>query len=78
LGGDSGVTFDKFTELFADADLSGIEGAWQFLAFLWDTIGLSIWIGCIPYAIIFGLIGYHMTLAIVRGYQKIRSHRRLK
>lgn len=76
FGGEGGFTFSKFTELFKGADLDDIEGAVEFLSFLWDTIGLSIWVGCVPYAIILGLIGYYMSLAVVRNYQKMKEHRR--
>ena len=78
FGSEGAFSFAKFADLFAHANLQDFQGALDFLTFLWDTIGLSIWIGCIPYAVIFGLIGYYMSLAVVRGYQKIKEHRHPK
>ncbi len=70
---DNDSDFDKFNQLFANAGLSGIDGAFNFLLFLWDEIGISIWIGCIPYAAIFSLIGYYMSIAVVKRYKNKKS-----
>ncbi len=78
LGNGNNVGFDKFNQLFANADLSGMEGAFNFLLFLWDQIGISIWIGCIPYAIIFSLIGYYMSIAIIKRYKSRKKRKAIR
>jgi len=40
--------------------------------------GLAIWIGCLPWCALFGVLGYRWSLKFIHAYRHAREHRRQK
>ncbi|MBT6093486.1 MAG: DUF2062 domain-containing protein [Rhodospirillaceae bacterium] len=59
-------------------EASGISGFWQQTLNLFDLYGVPMLIGCAPWAVIGGWLGYVWTAAYLRRRQRIAAAKRLQ
>nr|CRH07250.1 Conserved membrane protein of unknown function [Candidatus Magnetococcus massalia] len=72
--------YDDYTAKIAaslNPDAGWLESIWIQLYVLFDTFGLPLLIGCLPWAIICGWGGYYFTHRFVTKYHAMRAHRRV-
>ena len=68
------LDMDSFEKYIQDG-LANISSFSDSLLFLWtmiQDIGLSLVVGCLPYAFGFGALGYWIALVLARRYQKFK------
>ena len=78
-GGASMGTYGTFSEQFDAALVPGagwLETAWAFLNSGLDRYGLPMLVGCIPWALLAGYVGYRWSLWFVRARRRRRALRR--
>lgn len=68
-------TFEAFSAHIESnmAETETLEGSFYFLWSLIENIGLSIIVGCLPYAIVLSVLGYWFALQIAKGYSRIKA-----
>lgn len=71
-------TFETFSHHIESnmAATETLEGSFHFLWDLIESIGLSIVVGCLPYAIVLSALGYWFALQVAKGYRKISAARK--
>ncbi len=72
--------FDAFVAQFENAMGSGggwLTAMWRDLIGLFDVFGTPMIVGCVPWAILFGVIGYVWTARFVTRRRGVRAARRL-
>ncbi|WP_259782920.1 DUF2062 domain-containing protein [Aestuariispira ectoiniformans] len=52
-----------------------LEGSFKFIWDLIENIGLSIIVGCLPYAIILSVLGYWFSLQAAKSYSRMKAAR---
>ncbi len=62
---------DKLTASLA-VDAGPLETLWIYMANLFEQFGLPMWVGSVPWALLFGWLGYRWSLRLVI---RIRAHR---
>lgn len=70
--------FDVFQEKLNDSlavDANPLESIWVYMINLFEQFGLPMWIGSIPWALVFGWVGYRWSLRLVL---RVRTHREQK
>ena len=71
--------FDVFQEKFdacQELDFGPLESLWVYMVNLFEQFGLPIWVGSIPWALLFWLIGYHWSLRLIVKIRTRREQRR--
>ncbi|MEK9752366.1 MAG: DUF2062 domain-containing protein [Rhodospirillaceae bacterium] len=59
-----------------EVDADGLKGFWEQTVNLFDLYGVPMLIGCIPWALIWGWIGYVWTLKYLRRRQRLAAEKR--
>lgn len=76
-----GIGFSQFTGQLNNAmteEVSFLEGLWVYTYALFDTWGLPLFLGCIPWAIGLAWLGYIWSYRFVAKLQKRRADARLR
>ena len=68
-------SFKTIVEGWHVEGMGWIEGLMHKFNALFDTIGLPLTLGCIPWAVLLGWIAYRLTYRFVIGYRQARAER---
>ncbi len=72
--------FDVFRDKLSsslDMDAGPVDTLWVYMANLFEQFGLPMWLGSIPWALLFGWLGYRWSLRLVVRIRTRRVRRRL-
>jgi len=70
--------FDTFQEKLSSSinlDASFIDSFWIYIVELFHKFGLPLWVGSIPWAILFSWLGYRWTISFIQYLQAKREKR---
>jgi uncharacterized protein (DUF2062 family) len=70
------ATFSAELMKALEVEADGLQGFWDQAVNLFDLYGVPMLIGCIPWALIWGWIGYVWTLKYLRRRQRVAAERR--
>ncbi len=59
-----------------DADVGWLESLWLYTVGLFEDLGLPLFIGWIPWAILASWLGYRWSLRLIIRVRRMRAHRR--
>jgi uncharacterized protein (DUF2062 family) len=71
--------FDVFQEKLSASlatDAGPVQTLWIYMANLFEQFGLPMWVGSVPWALLFGWIGYRWSLRLVIRIRTQREKRR--
>ncbi len=57
-------------------ETSWLEAFWIAVVRIFDSFGLPMFVGCVPYALLFGWLGYRWSLRLIRRLRTRRMRRR--
>ena len=72
--GNYATFFDRFRHAAPDG-VGWFQAAWADVAYLFDTFGLPMFVGCLPWAVLAAWLGYRWTLRLVLARQARRMRR---
>ncbi|WP_343561005.1 DUF2062 domain-containing protein [Kiloniella sp. b19] len=75
---DHSQSFDHFEHALGglqNPDQSFWESLYHGILLLWEKVGVSIFIGCIPYMIILGTLGYWIALRVATKWMHRKQHK---
>ena len=76
--GAQATDYDQFAQQYENETAAVPNGLWESTLSFFDMMtswGQSMLIGCIPYAILFGLVGYKLSLLFVVRHREAKKAR---
>ncbi len=70
--------FEQALQSLKDTDEPFWHSFHHGVRLLWEKVGLSIFVGSLPYALVLGLTGYWLSLRLATGWMKHKEAKRQK